>query len=419
VWYPSAPADFLNSSHHTPPTEPEIASFHWDAAASSGPLGNSSGGEAFLVAWERALYDPAGSVQRAEALKASTGLKTKMLLNEFIPFVGDWCELTGNMTRCPNWQSPSSAGDDPDLQHAKGAGMNRRTWSWNAAGAVFALGFSTLAHYDYLAVGQDQCVQSTAPAIQGLLRGLPLLLTLPVCVRVFSCRLIGGTWPDNEPAVSSLDWQTGEPNAKYWVTNLLATTIGRPVEKSIMACNVTSNAPAPPPSQDTCLSDMQFGGGDVGVANVTVAAAVERCRMMPKCGGFTTSGADENCSASSARVFEMHFKDSRGVKNGRHVKGSTSWPLPPPPLPPSSAVPVHAMPYIMGGARGALLINKKAVRLEVRLEGVSGGVATMVEVDEASAEPGLAPPISRPVSAGGMLSLGPFGVAVVSELATS
>ena len=158
------PTDFLNASHHMPPTEPEIASFHWDAAASSGPHGNSSGGEAFLVAWERALYDPAGTVQRAEALKASTGLKTKMLLNEFIPFVGVWCELTGNMTRCPNWQSPSSAGNDPDLQHAKGAGMNRRTWSWNAAGAVFALGFSTLAHYDYLAVGQDQCVQSTARA---------------------------------------------------------------------------------------------------------------------------------------------------------------------------------------------------------------------------------------------------------------
>lgn len=220
--------------------------------------------------------------------------------------------------------------------------------------------------------------------------------------------------------MSSLDWQTGEPNAKYWVTNLLATTIGKPVEKSIMACNVTSNVPAPPPSPGNCLSDMQFGGGDVGVANLTVVAAVERCRMMPKCGGFTTSGGDENCSTNSrARVFEMHFKDVWGVKNGRRVKGSASWPLPPPPLPPSSAVPVYAVPYIMDGARGALLINKKASRMVVRLEGVSGGVATIVEVDEASTEPGLAPPISRPVSAGGMLSLGPFGVAVVSELSTT
>ena len=155
------------------------------------------------------------------------------------------------------------------------------------------------------------------------------------------------------------------------------------------------------------------------MANLTVAAAVERCRMMPKCGGFTTSGGDENCSANSASVFEMHFKDGWGVKNGRRVKGSASWPLPPPPLPPSSAVAVYAVSYIMDGARGALLINKRASRMVVRLEGVSGGVATIVEVDEASTEPGLAPPISRPVSAGGMLSLAPFGVAVVSELSTT
>ena len=114
------------------------------------------------MAWERALYDPAGSVQRVQALKAARGLRTKMLLNEFIPFVDDWCELAGtNMTRCPNWQSSTSAGSDPDLQHGKGVGMNRRTYSWNAAGAVFALGFATLAHYDYLAVGQDQLIGGT------------------------------------------------------------------------------------------------------------------------------------------------------------------------------------------------------------------------------------------------------------------
>ncbi len=27
-------------------------------------------------------------------------------------------------------------------------------------------------------------------------------------------QLIGGTWPDNCPGVTSLDWQTGAPNAK-------------------------------------------------------------------------------------------------------------------------------------------------------------------------------------------------------------
>jgi hypothetical protein len=42
-------------------------------------------------------------------------------------------------------------------------------WSWNAAAAVFAYGYGTLAELQYKYVGQDQ--------------------------------LIGGTWPDNEPAV--------------------------------------------------------------------------------------------------------------------------------------------------------------------------------------------------------------------------
>ena len=248
---------------------------------------------------------------------------------------------------------------------------------------MFALGFGTLAHYDYLAVGQDQ--------------------------------LIGGTWPDNEPAVSSLDWQTGEPNAKYWVTNLLATTVGQAMTKSIVACNVTGGTPAPPPSPITCMSGVQWAGGDVGVANLTVTAAVERCRMMPKCGGFTTATAvGDACTAG--QVIEMHFKDSWGVKNGHHVKGSTSWPLPPPPLPPSTAAPIYAMPYLMGGKRGALLINKKAVRTTVGLDGISGGLAAVVEVDEASAEPGFAPPLSRIIGAKGELSLGPFAVAVLSDL---
>ena len=262
--------------------------------------------------------------------------------------------------------------------------QNRRTWSWNAAGAMFALGFGTLAHYDYLAVGQDQ--------------------------------LIGGTWPDNEPAVSCLDWQTGEPNAKYWVTNLLATTVGRAVTKSIVACNVTGGAPGPPPSKISCLSGEQWAGGDVGVANLTVAAAVGHCRMLPKCGGFTTATAGDTCSAGGAEVFEMHFKDSWGVKNGHHVKGSTSWPLPQPPLPPSSATPVYVMPYLLDGKRGALLINKKAVRTTLRLQGISGGVATIVEVEESAAEPGFAPPLSRTIGVDGELSLGPFAVAVLSDL---
>ena len=79
---------------------------------------------------------------------------------------------------------------------------------------MFTLGYATLAELGYKYVGADQ--------------------------------LVGGTWPDNEPAVSCMDWQTGEVNAKYWVTNLLATTVGTKEEKTLMMSNVTAtDTPVP------------------------------------------------------------------------------------------------------------------------------------------------------------------------------
>ena len=54
---------------------------------------------------------------------------------------------------------------------------------WSAAAASFAYAFGVLSEQGFAWVGADQ--------------------------------LIGGTWPDNEPSVSCMDWQTGEVNAKY------------------------------------------------------------------------------------------------------------------------------------------------------------------------------------------------------------
>jgi len=78
---------------------------------------------------------------------------------------------------------------------------------------VLRYGYGTLAELGYKYVGQDQ--------------------------------LIGGTWPDNEPAVSCMDWQTGQVNAKYWITNLLATTVGTSQEKAIVNATVKTNVPVP------------------------------------------------------------------------------------------------------------------------------------------------------------------------------
>jgi hypothetical protein len=79
-----------------------------------------------------------------EKLKKETGQDTEMVLNEYIPFVGDWCDLSTipagmDKSKCPNWQDNRTAGGDPNLQHGKGVQINRKTWSWNAAAAVFAL----------------------------------------------------------------------------------------------------------------------------------------------------------------------------------------------------------------------------------------------------------------------------------------
>ena len=53
------------------------------------------------------------------------------------------------------------AGGNPDLRKADGLGINRKTWSWNAAAAVFAYGYGTLAELQYKYVGQDQLIGGT------------------------------------------------------------------------------------------------------------------------------------------------------------------------------------------------------------------------------------------------------------------
>lgn len=39
-----------------------------------------------------------------------------------------------------------------------------------------------------------------------------------------------------------MDWQTGQPNAKYWVTNLLAQTVGTKESKAILNCTVNGRS---------------------------------------------------------------------------------------------------------------------------------------------------------------------------------
>jgi hypothetical protein len=45
-----------------------------------------------------------------------------------------------------------------------------------------------------------------------------------------------------------MDWNTGEVNAKYWITNLLATTVGTAEEKTIFNSTITITSSTPSPS---------------------------------------------------------------------------------------------------------------------------------------------------------------------------
>ena len=82
---------------------------------------------------------------------------------------------------------------------------------------------------------------------------------------------------------------------------------------------------------------------------------------------------------------------------------------------------IFAMPYTKDGKKGVLIVNKKAAAVELTIKGATGGQATVVEVntDPACSEPGFEPQIRKPISEAGVLSLGPFAVAVVTELTLS
>jgi len=81
--------------------------------------------------------------------------------------------------------------------------------------------------------------------------------------------------------------------------------------------------------------------------------------------------------------------------------------------------PLYSMAYIKDGKKGVMLVNKKAQTQTVTITGAKGGTALVVEValeGPDAAEPAFAPQIQKQLSADGELTLGPFGIAVITEL---
>ena len=170
---------YLNKSNHAGNYAPEIGSYH---IGINGDGLSTAGSEGYYTQWDHAL---AGFVPAVDAVLHELQSPAKLILNEFVNSVQDWCEhpgptdtSNGRAASCPDWQQPATAGGDPDLTHGKGVKINRRTWAWNAAAGSFAYAFGTLAERGYMLVGHDQLVAGTCAIDNSFIS----YICLPLCV---------------------------------------------------------------------------------------------------------------------------------------------------------------------------------------------------------------------------------------------
>jgi len=357
------------------------------------------------------------------ALRDKLAPQTELVLDEFIPFNNDWCDPDGaaalfarhgdSLRRdprsrasprsrgCPNWQDPRTTN----------LTISRGTLGWSSAAACFAYGFGKMAQLGYKIVGADQ--------------------------------LIGGPWPDNEPAVTSLDWTTGQPNAKYWTVQMLARALGAG-KKSLLGAVVTAAAPPPPPPMGTqgngTCGPTNYGGDcnvdpagawdarKEGILNLT--ACVARASGCKKANfvSFSLHGWNSDCSWYETCDFGHLCADCS--QPGPHCPAPPGCPSYVPytsevisAVPaPRVAAPLFALPYIKhtDGARGVLLVSKTSVPTNVTLhgDGLAGASATVLDGSlggvHVDAEPGFVAPVERIVGPDGFLALGPYAVALVS-----
>ena len=225
-------------------------------------------------------------------------------------------------------------------------------------------------------------------------------------------------WPDNEPAVSCLDWQTGEVNAKYYAIQMLAQLGAGP--KSFLQVDVEQPPPPPPPPAPAheikTLADCAAKARSTcKMANyVSFSVKNQDCSWYTKCNLTTGIGnptRDYESEAIRPTIGPAHAVCCGDTDTGADCNkpGKGSWPAagghPPPPPGPA----IFALPYIVheqDDAKGMLLIAKTEAGAEVTLASAPNGTTALV-LEGVGAEPGFNPPTEKAVGPGGRLSLGP------------
>eukprot|EP00965_Chrysotila_dentata_P170104 5614598-Pleurochrysis_carterae.AAC.2 len=327
---------------------------------------------------------------------------SKLVMNEFIPFNNEWCEQSAGGS-C-DWTSNTS----------KKSKMRRDTLGWSAAAASFAYAFGRLSELDFAWVGADQ--------------------------------LVGGVWPDNEPAVASLDWTTGEPNAKFWAVQLLARTLSdRP--RRVYSAKVVAAAAFPPDgtrAAGKCGEAGRVHGCELlphGGLNATkhqmpsAEGCADACKQCARCNYVSFSFKAADCSLYAHCKWDELKPD---------VNGYQSVAVSPPSLgneqdalfalgmegafPLDTLVPLHqhrrrsqdwkaredrakSQKESEDRERLVLLVSKVAHALNVRVAKGKRGTAWVLE--GLGPDPGFNAPTARALDEQGGIFLGPYSVALV------
>jgi hypothetical protein len=222
-----------------------------------------------------------------------------------------------------------------------------------------------------------------------------------------------------------------------WIMKMLAGHLGAGPKDLLNATVIhppPTPAPTPTPMPPGCFvaanTDYKFAPGNVFPTDAAhphglrlvdnEAQCCAMCQSLKNCSFWTFehggTAAKPTCYQYSGACCLLKTAAAAGnsVSNPTATSGSMK------PIPTTG--PLFALPYILHDAtktRGLLLVNKMHTGVMVKLSAatLSAGADanwTAMVLEGVGPEPGFNPPVERAVVVGGALSIGPFGVALLT-----